>query len=138
SVPTIALAIPLPGSPTGLGLLTKKLRLSSRTPVTAMYARMTTSAPITKAANMPVIRVIQLLSILRRRRLYMRHLALAAGHAPHKQSCQRVDREGYDEQYQAKLDQRIAIDLGRGFSELVCNGRRDGERRIEQRSGNPG
>ena len=97
-MPTIALAIPLSGSPTGLGLLTRKPRFSSLTPVTAMYPRMMSNAPMTKAAKSPVTVVMVRLSTLRRQRLRMYGLPLAARCPPNQQPCHRVYYEGDDEQ----------------------------------------
>src|SRR5215213_2101230 len=63
----------------------------------------------------------------------MRRPPLASGHAPDQQPRRRVDDEGDDEEDQAELDERVAVNLRSRFGELVGYGRGDGERRVEER-----
>src|SRR5689334_21518703 len=65
----------------------------------------------------------------------MRHLSLTPRHRVDQQSRRGVDDEGNYEQYQPQLDQRVAVDFGRGLCEFVGDGRSDGEGWLEQRCG---
>src|SRR5713226_4793048 len=91
--PTIAFAIPLPGSPMGFGVFKRKLRLKARMPPARMYPRITKSAPIAKTAHKPVSTVIVVLSSLRRERLDIAAPALPACDAPHQQPRQHINDE---------------------------------------------
>src|SRR4030095_6803797 len=127
--PTMAFAIPLPGSPIGFGVFTRKLRLKARMPPARIEPRITNSAPIAKTAHDPVSTVIVLLSSLRRGRLFMTASPRPAGDTPHQQPRKHVDDKCHYKQDQSELDQRLQIDLCGGLGKLVGNGRCDRERR---------
>src|SRR6266852_4816864 len=102
--PTIAFAIPLPGSPMGFGVFKRKLRVNARMPPARMYPRITKSAPIAKTAHDPVSTVIVLLSSLRRDRLDMTASPLPACDAPNQKASQHVNDERHEKQDQPELD----------------------------------
>src|SRR5438552_11515267 len=85
-VPTMAFAIPLPGSPIGFGELTRKPKLKPRTPPQKIYPRIKNSDTTAKSAHKPVITVIVVFTNLRRAKLDMRAPPLSAGDTPHQQA----------------------------------------------------
>src|SRR5258705_6440736 len=129
--PTMALAIPLSGSPIGFGELIRKPRLRPRTPPQKMYPRMKNSDATAKSAHKPVSAVMALSINFRRARLDMCASPLSAGHAPHQQTRQHVYDERDEKQNQTEFDKRLQINLPRGFGELVGNRRGNSERRVK-------
>src|ERR1700675_2371681 len=123
--PTMAFAIPLFGSPIGFGEFTRKPRLSPRTPPQKMYPRIKNSDTTATSAHNAVTAVMVLSSSLRRLRLGMTASSFSAGHAPHQQARQHIYDERHEKQNQPELDERLKINLGRGFGELICDDRGD-------------
>src|SRR5207245_3758679 len=135
SVPTIALAIPPPGSPTGFGIWVKKAGRRAGSPWRTTKNRMSpsgTSARTTEAAQ----KTSTAREVARRRRsspvIFMpscrrgdggrgrrRHGHRRVREPPQEEPGQRVDDDGDEEEHQPDLDQGVEVEIAGGFRELV-------------------
>src|ERR1041384_2619017 len=87
------------------------------------------------SVHKPVSTVIVLLCNLRLVRLAMCPPTFSASHAPDQLACQHVYDEGDEEQNQTEFNERLQIDLGCCFGELVGNNRGDRVGGIKHGSG---
>src|SRR5579875_559294 len=135
ALPTIALAMPPPVSPTGAGSLVKKSQLRLRAPWTNRYPRMNSRVPAANSVQNAVSVSIAAFTAFRRSRFQDILRAPLAGRGKHQQPRRGVDRHGQSEQNQSEFDQRALIQRAGGFREFVGDHRGDRVSRREQRRG---
>src|SRR5213593_4862796 len=147
SVPTMALAMPPPGSPTGFGIWVKNARLSAGSPCPITKNRMNPSGIRARATEAAQKQTTAPETALRRRRFQDTPSTGRDGDrtdrarrplrpdAPDQQARQRVDRDRDEEQHQTDLDQGIEVERVRRLGELVGDDGGHGVLRREQRQG---
>src|SRR5262245_39417192 len=143
SVPTMALAMPPPVSPTGLGMWRKKSRLSPENPRESRWYTIRPSGSTTSATESPQAPRARAFEA-RRMGLGPRAISGAAGSrragdiAPpagrpvHEHAGAGIEHQGDREQHQRDLEQRRQVELAGGLRELVGDHARHGRARGEQ------
>src|SRR5665213_1754242 len=119
ALPTMALAMPPPASPTGVGSLVKKSRVRLLPPWMNRYPRIKTSVPAANRVHNPVMVNITALIILRRSVCRSRILGFVPIGSYDEQARDSVDDDGEGEEDQAQFDQGAGVELAGGFGELV-------------------
>src|ERR1017187_8635360 len=141
-VPTMALAMPPPTSPGGLGVCVRNAQLTEPIPLMTRYAKMASSGTSTRMAA-ATANVVAPALVTRRTKptccgvdcadISGTHPRSPAGDAPHQQPGQCVDDEGHDKQRQPDLDQRAQVQIAGGLGEFVGDDTGHGVARREQR-----
>src|SRR5215471_3044435 len=147
AVPAIALAIPPPTSPTGLGVWVRKAQLMEPTPLYNRYPKMAHSGASTtitdpaaaNVANPFTARRYQLIGAAPKESTLTAGFALAIGprrcatsYCPDQNLRQDIDDDGHDEQRQSHLHQRAQIEVSRCLAEFVGDDTRHGVSRREE------
>src|SRR5450756_351256 len=135
SVPTIALPMPPPVSPTGLGRLVKNSGFSAEPPWINTYPKTLNKKPrATSVLSMASPSMTPLVS-LRSRWLFFAISSpscRAIGHTPHKQPRKGVEEQCHTKEHQTNLDESRQVELVGGLGKLVGYHAGHGVRRCEQ------
>src|ERR1035437_3123833 len=109
ALPTMALAMPPPASPTGVGSFVKKSQLRLLAPCTNKYPRIKTRVPAANSVQSPVIVSITALTVFRRSVLRSAILCLVLVRSHHQKPRHSVDHDGQGEQNQAQFDESAGV-----------------------------
>src|SRR5579871_5820156 len=119
ALPTMALAMPPPASPTGVGSFVKKSKVRLLPPWMNRYPRMKTRVPAANRVHKPVMVNITALTILRRSVCRSPILGLVLVSSHDEKARDAVDDDGKGKEHQAQFDESAGVELSGGFSELV-------------------
>src|SRR5690348_11222005 len=124
--PTMALAMPPPSSPIGLGICVKNAQFSSPKPRKSTVPRIRKSGTVTTRAASVIEPSASQLESLRRKETVRKGLGKgprrhSPSDRPDQQASQGIHNEGDNEQDQRHFHQRAQIGISNSFRELVCD-----------------